>query len=639
MQTLPVVTVTVIPPVLPTTTPVLTYDNYFSHFPNYDAFFQYVQNIKDDTKLKGDLLEWLAKDLFYVHPRYNIGVKDVHLSREAPQRIWDRIGIQRPPTGDIGTDIFVEYEDDTYAIIQAKCYEREALDPQSLGTFFFAKNISEYNNGAVRHFYVISTCRRLTHQLNTQGLNVEYILDDIMRALPDLFDRIRDFRVTQTVPIIRKTLYEDQQECVNMICQHLSVIDKVIILMMCGLGKSFTSVMAFDALRQRIPMNSVIIFVPTIALATQTLESWKQDLPGTNASTGFLVVSSERTYNHRTITTTNPDVIRSFMQTQHSLRIVVCVYDSSPLLREYPFDLGIFDEAHHTVTLRTKPRYSIIDSPRIQKKISMTATARICQNPENRSMDREADYGPIIFERGLGVSIENNRLNDYNIAIYTNASNVATVEYEGKALPSTYGICMKGILDVIQSGNTKILTYHNSINHAKAMVSALTKFLMANGIDASVATLHSKMSNSQRRNILERFRSEQVAILCTVAIFKEGIDVPRIDGVVFCDPKHAKQDIIQCIGRCLRKDQGKLKSVVILPLDEEEDNPFETIREVLVTLAQKDHRIFDEILRATRDKRIGIHRVKGDHPETFDDNMIQLEIFLKEIGRKYSRDT
>ena len=77
----------------------------------------------------------------------------------------------------------------------------------------------------------------------------------------------------------------------------------------------------------------------------------------------------------------------------------------------------------------------------------------------------------------------------------------------------------------------------------------------------------------------------------------EGIDVPTIDCIVFADPRKSHVDIVQALGRALRRKAGKEWGYVILPviIDEktgEIDNRV-TMRSqaVLRGLASNDERI------------------------------------------------
>ena len=46
-------------------------------------------------------------------------------------------------------------------------------------------------------------------------------------------------------------------------------------------------------------------------------------------------------------------------------------------------------------------------------------------------------------------------------------------------------------------------------------------------------------------------------ILSNCACLGEGVDVPVLDGVAFIDPKRSMVDIIQAVGRVIRKAAGK----------------------------------------------------------------------------------
>ena len=53
----------------------------------------------------------------------------------------------------------------------------------------------------------------------------------------------------------------------------------------------------------------------------------------------------------------------------------------------------------------------------------------------------------------------------------------------------------------------------------------------------------------------------------------EGVDVPVLDGVAFIDPKRSMVDIIQAVGRVIRKAEGKQLGTIVIPvfIDQTED--------------------------------------------------------------------
>ena len=92
----------------------------------------------------------------------------------------------------------------------------------------------------------------------------------------------------------------------------------------------------------------------------------------------------------------------------------------------------------------------------------------------------------------------------------------------------------------------------------------------------------------------------EVRVLSNARCLQEGVDVPALDAVAFMDPKKSPIDIIQSIGRVMRKKHGKKIGYVIIPIPVlEGDNPrhaldrnkkYEQINEILqAILAHDDH--------------------------------------------------
>jgi hypothetical protein len=75
----------------------------------------------------------------------------------------------------------------------------------------------------------------------------------------------------------------------------------------------------------------------------------------------------------------------------------------------------------------------------------------------------------------------------------------------------------------------------------------------------------------QREQTLNRFKKTQApnrALLTNAKCLTEGVDVPAIDLVYFCDPKTSTVDIVQAAGRALRKDKNKPNKVgyIVVPI-------------------------------------------------------------------------
>src|SRR5699024_10823060 len=60
--------------------------------------------------------------------------------------------------------------------------------------------------------------------------------------------------------------------------------------------------------------------------------------------------------------------------------------------------------------------------------------------------------------------------------------------------------------------------------------------------------------------------NNEARVLSNVKFLTEGIDVPNLDGVIFFAPKKSQVDIVQAVGRIMRKFDGKDYGYIILPI-------------------------------------------------------------------------
>lgn len=55
-------------------------------------------------------------------------------------------------------------------------------------------------------------------------------------------------------------------------------------------------------------------------------------------------------------------------------------------------------------------------------------------------------------------------------------------------------------------------------------------------------------------------------ILSNVRCLSEGVDVPALDAVLFLTPRNSQVDVVQSVGRVMRKSEGKKRGYVVLPV-------------------------------------------------------------------------
>ena len=109
-----------------------------------------------------------------------------------------------------------------------------------------------------------------------------------------------------------------------------------------------------------------------------------------------------------------------------------------------------------------------------------------------------------------------------------------------------------------------------------------------------------EMDAGKRGVHLQRFRELQPGergLVTNARCLSEGIDVPTLDGVVFIDPKYSQIDIVQAVGRAIRKAKDKTVGTVLIPvfigsLDDQEEvlegSEFGPVWEVLKALRSRD---------------------------------------------------
>ena len=60
-----------------------------------------------------------------------------------------------------------------------------------------------------------------------------------------------------------------------------------------------------------------------------------------------------------------------------------------------------------------------------------------------------------------------------------------------------------------------------------------------------------------------RWTPDERGLLSNARCLGEGIDVPTLDGIAFIDPKHSQVDIVQAVGRAIRKGDGTKTATIV----------------------------------------------------------------------------
>ena len=115
--------------------------------------------------------------------------------------------------------------------------------------------------------------------------------------------------------------------------------------------------------------------------------------------------------------------------------------------------------------------------------------------------------------------------------------------------------------------------------------------VQAQHLDAS----DSALTRNQALRDLAKADAQKVArVLFNVGLFSEGVDVPSLDAIVFMEPRHSQVDIVQAVGRVMRKSPGKRFGYIVVPI------PIEPGADLVSALAAgtDGYRAVGKVLRA-----------------------------------------
>lgn len=154
-------------------------------------------------------------------------------------------------------------------------------------------------------------------------------------------------------------------------------------------------------------------------------------------------------------------------------------------------------------------------------------------------------------------------------------------------------------------------------------------------IDHIDGTMNCKERLEKLEN-LNQFEPNTCKVLSNARCLSEGVDVPALDSIVFFDGKSAMVDIIQAVGRVMRKAKHKKRGYIILPialeeseiknLDEAVNNTnFKNIWKVIKALRSHDPSLVDEATFKEKIKIFGSddNKKQNDEKTLFDAILLQ----------------
>jgi superfamily II DNA or RNA helicase len=606
-----------------------------------------------NKKEKGNAFELLTKYYFQFDPAHRTFYDEVWLFNEVPSRHLEILGL---PSQDLGIDLIARVGNEYHAI-QCKYHsdKKESVTFREVATFL---SLFE-SNSKISKGYICSSADLTSKNLDkVRSEHISLILSDTWNNLSkDFFESIKAELNKKKVQLIPYSPKPHQEKALNEAKKYFldDNHNRGKLIFPCGAGKSLTGFW----MTQELGANSIIVAVPSLSLVKQTLDVYLREIVALGQKVKWLCICSDegigkgddiaiRTENIGVPCVTDPVYIQNWLN-EHKTesKIIFTTYQSGRIIAEvskrlnYSFDLGIFDEAHKTVGSDKKLFSHLLfeENISISKRVFMTATERFYAGSKDDiiSMDNEDVYGETFTQMSFKEAIETGLLTDYKvITIDVKRSEIAEfiqenklVELNGKWKKDTEARSLASMLALRKA--MKLFPIHNAVSFHSSIEKAVRNKELQQFITDSFTydkidtfTVSGEMPTTKRNEIVREFAESSKALITNARCLTEGVDVPNIDCIVFADPRKSKVDIVQALGRALRKKEGKDWGYVILPViyddatHEIDNENFNEIMAIVRGLASNDERIVEYF----KDKNTDIPKKRNEKTDQF-----QFEVF------------
>ena len=302
-------------------------------------------------------------------------------------------------------------------------------------------------------------------------------------------------------------------------------------------------------------------------------------------------------------------------------------------------EISVWQKTHDNDLLNATYRLYLTATPRIfsDKAKDKLAKARKNDNASELllfSMDDEKLFGKEIYSLRFSQAIDLGLLSDFRVIIsyinekyladYTNKltqaqeSSSLTLENAGKMVAFTNAMKKRNVSFIDERGKQESYTDTNPMRKALAFHSRISDSTRMAGyfngeksvIDRDIVFTHidgkdNASTKSHKLAWLSEAPKEEARVLSNAKCLTEGIDVPSLDAVCFFDKRDSVVDVVQAVGRAIRKSDGKKYGYIILPLvlsDEEiksydktlKSDKFKIVWQTLKALRSHDERLIDE---------------------------------------------
>lgn len=575
----------------------------------------------------GKIFEEFCKYYYLVEPTVKHDYKNVWLFSEIPHTIKEKLNLGRV---DHGIDLVLEGQDNSLSVVQCKFRNNQGSNiswtKDSLANLFADGDKADY-------FIVFTNASGLDrYSLKKKANQLKLVtLGDLLNISPSTLNEIKNSIAGLTIKPAVKTPREYQQKAIQDVISGFQKNDRGQLILPCGAGKTLVSLW----IKEKIQSKHTLVLVPSLALLRQIKNEWAIN---SNRFIPYICVCSEKdvnkekdnavvhTYEIGGKVSTNPSEILDFLN-NHNETIVYSTYQSLEAIckaiknTSFSFDIAICDEAHKTSGSKLS-NFGLIhlDTNILAKKrLYMTATPRVLSDSLKSELNDEVIdcihdmsnafiFGPVLHRMSFKQAIDKKILVDYQIiAIGINDKEIKEAIKKRKYTSDNETIdelANNFALEKFMKKHeaTHAITFHSSVKKAKAFQMRHRK------IYPGVSTYHvnGELKTNERNVLIKEFEHSPKSVMTNARCLTEGVDVPAIDAIYFCDPKNSKIDIVQATGRALRRSKHKNKKLgyVLVPIfhhkkegleEEIKESIFKNLINVITALSAHDEILNAEI--------------------------------------------
>ena len=663
-----------------------------------DSLLNEYHTLATSEREKGAMFEELTRQFLLHDARFAHQFKEVYLWSEWPER----------QTGDTGIDLVAIPADENAGLVAIQCKfyaPGHTVHKRDIDSFLTASGKAPFTRRILVDTSGTAWGKNSQDAIEGQHIPVSRI------TLADLRDSDIDWRTyslgSRQAPTTRerKVPRDHQVRARSAVMAGFDTSDRGQLIMACGTGKTFTSLIIAREFMEREGGSARILFaVPSLALLKQTLDDWSVEVD--SAFTAWAVCSdtkvsarsdapADSTVDLPIPATTDAQRLADSLGANNAtegLQVVFATYQSIEVIHRAQelagdkwrdFDLIICDEAHRTtgatLTGEDESAFTKIHSDefiRRSKTLYMTATPRIfAENAKNRasekdailtSMDDQETYGPVFFRLGFGQAVKENLLTDYKVIILTVSEEEVSQHYQaiaemGGELNLDTAAKLTGCWNALAKRKNpgsdvdygedrapmrRAVAFCKDIKASKAVatqfpdlvngpfgLSDLSNDDASDNLQVECRHVDGTMNAAVRARemdwLTEGAGTDEVPacrILTNARCLSEGVDVPTLDAVLFLSPRNSQVDVIQAVGRVMRRAEGKDFGYIILPVAVpagmaperalDDNKRFQVVWQVLKALRAHDERL---------DAAINSMELNGQGPENIIVEQVSLE--------------